>query len=442
MKSTMSPRSVVRLPGGGAATGLDEDPRVEDSVPAALRVIVSHPAKQGNVYHRPRAAEIAGMDVRFLTGLYFRPARFPYFLLPWLPRTLRGRLMQLLEKRKIDRLDDDSVVSLLGPSLELALRPTGRFREWGNAHDWLASWWIATHRRSSTPTILHGFQGSCVRTFRAGRSKGMIRVLEMTLPPILDTALLGGVAGEPGDPQASELAAEIKEADFILAQSEYSARTAIVLGAHEEQIVRVHLGVDTSCFRPREHERMPGPVRVLFLGGTSRRKGIHHLLEAWGTGGIPGAELSIAGNRTSGWDAPAIEDFANCRLVGFIPENRFTIALQNADILVNPSLSEGGSNVIYEALACGLPCIVSSNAGSAVRNGIEGFVVGVGDVPALRSAMQGLCLDSPLRERMGRAARGRAESLSWDRYAENLAVVYRRLARPSKAREFCLNSRF
>lgn len=441
MKSTVSQGSVVRVRGGGAATSPDEDPR-EDSVPAALRVIVSHPAKQGNVYHRPRAAEIAGMDVRFLTGLYFRPARFPYFLLPWLPRTLRGRWLQLLQKRRIDRLKDGSVVSLLGPSLELALRPSGRFREWFNAHDWLASWWIASHRRSSTPTILHGFQASCVRTFRAGRSKGMIRVLEMTLPPILDAALLEGVVEEPGDPWASQLAAEIKEADFVLAQSEYSARTAIALGAHREQIVRVHLGVDTDCFRPREHERMPGPVRILFLGGTSRRKGIHHLLEAWGTGGIPGAELSIAGNRTSRIDAPPIEDFANCRLVGFIPENRFTIALQNADILVNPSLSEGGSNVIYEALACGLPCIASCNAGSAVRNGIEGFVVGVGDIPALRSAMQGLCLDSRLRERMGRAARERAESLSWDRYAENLAAVYRSLAHPSKARELCLNSRF
>jgi glycosyltransferase involved in cell wall biosynthesis len=44
-------------------------------------------------------------------------------------------------------------------------------------------------------------------------------------------------------------------------------------------------------------------------------------------------------------------------------------------MLVHPSLAEGGCNVVYEALACGVPVIVSSSGSSAVRHGREEIVV-------------------------------------------------------------------
>ncbi len=44
---------------------------------SGIKVVVSHPGKQGNVYQRPRAAEWAGCDVTFLTGLYYFPERIP-----------------------------------------------------------------------------------------------------------------------------------------------------------------------------------------------------------------------------------------------------------------------------------------------------------------------------------------------------------------------------
>ena len=94
---------------------------------------------------------------------------------------------------------------------------------------------------------------------------------------------------------------------------------------------------------------------------------------------------------------------------------------------MHPSLAEGGCNVVYEAMACGMPAIVSSNATSAVRHEIEGIVFPVGDVEALKTAMQRLCADAGLRRRMGEAARRRAESLRWQNYLENLAGIYRAL---------------
>ena len=93
-------------------------PQVQISaMPAPLRVIVSHPARQANIYYRPRAAEQMGAEVVFLTGLYYRPDRFPYSAIQYLPPARRERLRVLLEKRRIDGLSPNNVISLLGPLL-------------------------------------------------------------------------------------------------------------------------------------------------------------------------------------------------------------------------------------------------------------------------------------------------------------------------------------
>src|SRR6202022_974822 len=82
------------------------------ALPTPLRVIVSHPARHANVYYRPRAAEQVGADVLFLTGSYYRPDRFPYSAIRYLPKVRRENLRVLLEKRRIDGLSPDNVISL------------------------------------------------------------------------------------------------------------------------------------------------------------------------------------------------------------------------------------------------------------------------------------------------------------------------------------------
>jgi glycosyltransferase involved in cell wall biosynthesis len=93
---------------------------------------------------------------------------------------------------------------------------------------------------------------------------------------------------------------------------------------------------------------------------------------------------------------------------------------------VHPSLAEGGCAGIQEALACGVPCVVSSHSTSAVRSGCEGIVVPPGDVPALKAALARLCEDEQLRKQMSIAARKRAEeALSLDSVCATSAEIYR-----------------
>jgi glycosyltransferase involved in cell wall biosynthesis len=87
-----------------------------------------------------------------------------------------------------------------------------------------------------------------------------------------------------------------------------------------------------------------------------------------------------------------------------------------ADVFVFPSLFEGSAVVTYEALACGLPCLVTAEAGSVVRDGREGRIVPARDVGALAAAMHELGTDAGLREHLAAAARARAETFDWPRY--------------------------
>jgi len=396
-----------------------------------VRVIVSHPARQGNIYYRARAAEEMGADVTFLTGLYYRPDRLPYSLLQFLPEKKKNDIEVLLEKRRIEGLNPENVVSLLGPLLELTLRPMGKYREWWSIHDWLASQWVRHNVRKTDVTVLHVFDGACQHTLRAaGRLEKSVRLMELTLPP---------VPGSPETATAAALRQELNEADFVLAQSEFSAQYMMSAGVDPKRVIRCHLGVDTKYFRPRQGLRRSGPVRFLFLGGASQRKGLAQLLRAWQLGKAAGelgnAELILAGNRTADL-GDMLAKVPDCRSLGRVPDENFVAFVQDADVLVHPSWAEGGCNVVYEALACGLPCVVSTNATSAVRNEVDGIVFPVGNVEALKESMIRVNGEPEVRSRMALSARQRAVSLRWEKYLAKVGVIYQGLAQHALDRSF------
>jgi glycosyltransferase involved in cell wall biosynthesis len=66
---------------------------------------------------------------------------------------------------------------------------------------------------------------------------------------------------------------------------------------------------------------------------------------------------------------------------------------QWADVFVFPSLCEGSAMVTYEALAAGLPVITTPNAGSVVRDGVDGFIVPIRDAEAIAAKLDLLARD-------------------------------------------------
>src|SRR6516162_9371452 len=363
---------------------------------AEIRAVVSHPSKQGNMYRVPMGAAASGIPTRFLTGFYYKPGHFPFTMLALLPKERRRRIEEKLERRRLPELC------------------YGWFKDYrlGNAiHDQLVVRWLARHVTAESRGVFHGFQESCARSLSFARGRGLTAMLESTLPPstmplvAAEYRRLGVPWPGPSQPSA-ELLAELSRADFHIAQSAFAERSLIEHGVAPGRIFRMPLGVDAARFRPAVGLRAPDPFRALFAGHMSVRKGVHHLLAGWQAAALKEAEFVFVGVPKDKYILDLVaRQPSGIRYLGFVPNARLHETYQSADAFVFPSLAEGGVYVIYEALACGLPCIVSTNAGSAVRDGIEGFVVPVGDPVAIADRLQRLAQDDSLRRCMSLAAR-------------------------------------
>ena len=77
-------------------------------------------------------------------------------------------------------------------------------------------------------------------------------------------------------------------------------------------------------------------------------------------------------------------------LLGRVSHADMPARMASADVFAFPSLFEGSAVVTYEALACGLPSIVTPSAGSVVRDGIEGFLVPTSSITPWRSEWSNL----------------------------------------------------
>ena len=175
---------------------------------------------------------------------------------------------------------------------------------------------------------------------------------------------------------------------------------------------------------------------MLFVGRLREFKGAQFVLAAMGREpSLSGVRLDIVGE---GPYRPELERrVMECglggrvRFHGWLAPDAIPERYAAADALVLPSYAEGSPNVVLEAMASGLPVIVSDAPGcrEAVRDGEEGLLVGVGDVAGLRQAIETLLTDADARRRMGEAGRRRAEEFSWRSIAErHLAIFERALA--------------
>jgi glycosyltransferase involved in cell wall biosynthesis len=268
---------------------------------------------------------------------------------------------------------------------------------------------------------------------------GLARPLLAGRPTLVQPAS-SGTYGEADELRRTRGAALLRRA--ILANTAFAAISGDIqqqwhdLGVPAGRMVRMASGVDAEAFHPGASSvaatLLPAP-RVMFTGRLHPQKNLPLLLAAWTeVARRSPANLILVG---PGNDRQSLA--ARARELGIAARVQFTGAVTNpadylraADVFVLPSVAEGMSNSLLEAMASALPCVVSGIGGNTdlIADGQSGRLVGEATSSAWSTTILEVLDDPATARRLGAAARQRVDEefalrVVVDRYLD----LYRRM---------------
>lgn len=317
---------------------------------------------------------------------------------------------------------------LLGEGLEGVLR-----------HELHRSFAKAVSRNLDTNTdILIGLSSFSLEAINRLRSKGGIAIVDHgSMHLNTEREILEPECQQYGfkpfgdwrhDWMRERMAEEFEAADHVFCCSELAKQTMVSHGVSEKKIFANPLGIDLQRFCPRRTSKEDHVFRIVCVGAMTPRKGTHYLVKAFERAQIPNAELWFIGAPPTDRILQEIVSDScsrNSRILvkGSFPESHLPSVYQQCDLFVLPSLSDGWGMVVLQAMACGLPVIVTEMTGSkeVVEHGVSGWVIPSRNVDVLAAQLVHAHDDQDALIAMGRRARSRVQNgFSWDDYGARL----------------------
>ena len=407
---------------------------------------------------------------------HFERGRLAAFVLPWFPGgTTLGLLKRIpptrsmamrLSRRRFEPLARaEFVQGRLAEFRRLMVRAAGSSdnRLCYEVNDWLMDTMKREVSRRSV-TAIHSPEDASLRQFEEAKRRGKACVYDMPIgyypwwdekqkQLARDYAEWVPAEGLPSSRyvRPEQKVKEMELADLVLVACGFVEKT-IREFLPEKKIAIAPYGVDAEFWAPggAQHgagsmeygagsvergawsgERSEGsllatsdsqlatsPLRFIYAGQSSIRKGIPVLIEAWEKAQLRDAELLLVGS----WQL-AVDSLkrlpVGVHFVGPVGPEKLRELYRESDVFVFPSFFEGFGLVILEAMACGLPVIASDrSAGPDVLDDSCGRVVAAGDVEQLVESLRWFGTNRDRLPEMKRAARTKAESFTWKNYRE------------------------
>jgi glycosyltransferase involved in cell wall biosynthesis len=400
-----------------------------------MTVLIGHPSGNPNSHNAAAA--------------YFEAGMLEAFCVPWMPslKTI-GSLGAIpavspfasrFARRRFSALDSaPKLQGKTGEAFRLFMRGVGMGSEALSyqANDWLMRRMQHACRRSAV-TVVHSYEDCSVLQFREAKTLNKVCVYDMPIgyyPAWEETQaalarkfvdwLPGGFLSSSRHVRPAQKRIEMELADLVLVPSKFVEGT-VRRFFPEKRIALARYGVDQSFWTPRTWKRPDGPLRFICAGQMSIRKGLPDLLEAWRWANLIDARLELVGSwQLSPQKLKSLPD--NVTWSGPCAREQLRERYRAADIFVLPSYFEGFPLAFLEALACGLPAIVSEAvADPEVLPGGIGRIVPIGNIEALIAGLRAFNLDRERLVQMSMAAHEHARSHSWEHYRENVRKAVR-----------------
>lgn len=400
-----------------------------------MRVLLTHPGRQYS-HHLAEALRDRGMLAGYWTGV---PAVNPE------EAGLIHELMARLSPQPTLELPAHQVrhcyVAPITRRLAGLLLPRPHAVAWEHRSFAWFDRWAARRLPAEALDAVVCYENAALDTFQGAKESGVVTVLDAA-------SFHHGWQDAFFDPEEPDRAhraitrrkdREIALADHVLTVSEFARASYLDAGVPPEKVTAVPLGADLSIFSPQRPSSPPdsGPFIFIFAGYADRRKGVDVLLEAserLATELEREHRIWFAGHRD---DRLFRQTAAPVEPLGYLERKALARAFQRADCLVLPSRHDSFGMVVVEAMAAGLPAIVSEHVGAreAVTEGETGWTVPPEDSDLLAERMAWCVEHRPEVRELGRRAVEAARAYTWEAYRDRVVRVLETVVRAYRPRE-------
>lgn len=414
-----------------------------------MRVVVTNVNRQHS-YEAARAAADIGALTRFVTAIALTPTQQDR--VRRLTAAAGSRRSAQLLGRTPDIPDGTLRTVPLPEVAEVAARPAARLLglpaptltvlkcEWFDR---------AAARRLPPADVVLTFEQNGLHTMRAARRLGAVAALDQAILawPTYEQRWRAacdrhGVTWRKPFPlydlHVERKAKERATADYFVAGLDEVKQSLVAAGVAPTKVFTIPYGADLRLFRPPGdgdvREPSTGSLRLMFVGHQSWVKGLPDLLDALSLLADPRVELDVYGRSEPEW-ADVIRakvdrlarQHVRVRVHGTVPQAELADRFRAADAFVFPSHIGGVGLSTLQALATGLPTIVSS-ADVLLHAGDECLEVAPDDPVAIADAVERLRADLDLRAHLRAGALVAGTAFDWTRYRRHLARAYEVMA--------------
>jgi glycosyltransferase involved in cell wall biosynthesis len=180
--------------------------------------------------------------------------------------------------------------------------------------------------------------------------------------------------------------------DWVFSPSSYVTRSYVEQGFPEERILHLPYPVNLSHFSPEPCADIPAsPLRVVCTGGVSLRKGFPYLLEAMRIIRKERDAVLMLTDIVHPTMLPILARYQDIPIEWspMLPHDKLAARLKSAHVFALLSIEEGLARTALEAIACGVPAVLTPNTGTAdfIQPGVNGEIVPIRDPQATAEAI-------------------------------------------------------
>ena len=298
--------------------------------------------------------------------------------------------------------------------------------------------WVS--RQLEVLDLVYGYEYGSLRIFQRAHELGIRTVYDLPSPEhdFVERLLAPEYARFPelitpyrrytAARQAERTARRRQEwelADLVIANSTFTAESWKAAGWAERPVAVVPYGAPPPIPELLDPPS-DGPLRLLWAGTFSIRKGAHLLLEALQALALPPERLMLEVYGAQALPASLLERAPTAlRFCGSIPRAELLERMATAHALIFPTLCDGFGLVVNEALSRGLPVITTGRAGAAdlIRPGENGLLIEAGSSEAIAGAIEDALAAPEALVAMRAAALGSAAAWQWSNYRRRIGEV-------------------